>query len=368
MNKLFVFSVILFFFTSTAIFSAALSNRALLVDVDDETGRVFLSTIGGIDEVQGDEKKNLLFYDTPPSSYSVIYVNDDLFIYGDERGKFTRSPVVIGQSVEAVWENELISVRQIVGFIGRKATRIQDGVLITYAMKNKSDQPQKVGLRILFDTYLGEKGPYHFELSDGRKLEYETVIEGIAFPQSWVSKAIKNPAVCVRGVLIGVSVTAPQKIIFANYKTLRENLGDYHMTRRKRFNNLPYSKNDSAVALYYKSRALDPGETAEYKTILGLCGPGEYGEEEEVIEEVNKKEQPAPEEQPEPVKLHLSLIDIELVKNELKRIKIIRGSLSEINAVLKEVNTVLESQGKEISESELLELLQALDKIEQGER
>ena len=101
------FLIILIFLFPSFVSAATIENQYLLIDVDDDTGRIFLSSVGGDLNIEGDEKLNLLFYDRPPSSYTVIYVNDDAIIFGSTRGSFQKRPIAIGKSISAIWENNL---------------------------------------------------------------------------------------------------------------------------------------------------------------------------------------------------------------------------------------------------------------------
>ncbi len=355
--------------------AATVENQYLLVDVDDETGRIFLSSVEGDLNVQGDEKLYLLFYDRPPSSYTVIYVNDDAMIFGSTRGHFQKRPMAIGKSISAIWENNIVRVTLDVEFIQRIDTEREDGALITYRVKNLTDIPQDIGIRILFDTYFGEKRKYHFSIPGTGPVEFELELEREELPSLWVSTDTENPTHCLRGVIQGDVVTSPDKIIFANYKSLRENLFLYRVRGRNSFDNLPYSRDDSAVALFYEPVELGPGETRNFSTILGLCGDGEYGIKEEIVKDdaITESEEYVPK---KPVEAEspsepLEEIDLELIQEELEKIKTIRGSLSEINILIEKINQFLESEDRKIGNEELIQLQSTLseleDKLESGE-
>lgn len=360
MSKVFIFMVIILVFPAL-LSAAALSNKYLLVDVDEETGRLFLSTVEGHENIQGDEKVSLLFFDRPPSSYTVIYINNDAVIYGSRRGSFIRRPTTVGNRIEAVWEDDLISVMQSVEFIKRKKIRIEDGIFINYKIKNKSDYPQEVGLRILFDTRLGERGVYHFELPGDVKLRYETEFVEDNLPDSWLSRDfVKNPEFCLRGVLKEDVVTLPDKVVFANYKSLRENLFYYRVRKKRKFDNLPYSKHDSAVAIYFNPGELGPGEEREYSTILGLSGEEGYGEE---VIEIIEMEEALPEEE-EPPKMPLrDDVDLEFLIQELARIQRIKGSIEDINRLIEALNQILKTENRIIDEEELNQFKKSLDEL-----
>jgi len=356
MNR-FVLVLLLFFFSSGMAYPAALSNRRLLVYVDDETGRPFLSTIEGAPG-KGDEKMNLLFYDEPPASYAVISVNDDLFIFGGERGSFAERPIELGDTISAEWENELIRAVQTIRFVRRKETDEEDGVLFTFSVMNKTAEPAVIGIRQLFDTLLGEHNRFHFTIEGGRNIEFETAFEGEGVPAFWISPDdTDNPTVSLRGVLRGELVTVPSRVVFANYKSLRDNLLDYRIGRRNRFDNLPYSKKDSAVALYYEGGAIAPGEEAVFTTILGLAGDRPYTLEEEEVVVIDKP--PSDEPEPVPPVEELSREDADELDDTLARTRGEMEELEELNRILGIVDDALKDD-KSLEEEELKSLREKL--------
>ncbi len=351
MIRIFVCILLLLVFSSQISLSATLQNRLLLVDIDDGTGRIFLSTLEGHDDITGDEKTNLLFYDNPPTSYTLIYVDDDIFFFGGEGGELTKIPVTIDDSVEAVWQNELVLVRQEVRFVPRMDSGVEDGILITYSVENKSDRKREIGMRQLFDTWLGEQSGSHFVLSNGEKLDLETRLEGVDVPRSWESmRLVEDNPVVIRGVLRGELVSTPEKVVFANYRSLRRHPFDYRVSRKMGFDNLPYSKNDSAVALYYGPVALWPGDAHEFNMILGLRGEGDYGirDDEYTIR---------------PAKARSLMVGGESIAKALERISVLKGSLDRLNEVLDSLNAALQSEEKSLSEDKMIEIRNILDEI-----
>jgi len=371
MSKIFFIVLIIPIFTASPVFPSVLSNSSILVDVDGSSGRVFFSTVNGRDDIEGDENSDLLFYDEPPSSYTIVYVDDELFVFGSVQGEFSLPPTNRNGSVETVWENDLVRVKQVVLFARGKDSGREEGLLVKYRVENKSKTRHSIGLRLLFDTCLGEKGKYHFQLFDGSKIEFETTLEKENLSAGWRSLSEKIPGLCLSGITKGNIVTVPDKINFANYKTLQDN-PEYNWVvpktkQKRRFDNLPFSKSDSAVALYFKPSPVVPGGVLEYKTVLGLCGSEDYTLEvpetivkEEIVKEIEKS---ASDLTQTPVKkAKLSAAELVGIKKELEAIGLVRGSLDDINRILKRINEVLASEGKQIQEDELVDILDTLKK------
>jgi len=349
--------------------AATLSSSSIFVDVDDETARVFLKTVEGTGDRQGDESKNLLFYDRPPSSYSVVFADGDAFIFGGGAGRFAKRPSTVNGIIEAVWENDVVEVSQNIELVRRKGAADTDAILVTYSVKNKRTVSTDTGLQILFDTCLGENGPYHFELSGDRRVMYETVYEGSEVPQYWLSEKKDEGSACLRGVLTGNLVTTPDKLIFANYRALSREFFDYKVRRKKRFDLLPYSRNDSAVALFFRPAALHAGKTREYRAIVGLPGPGEYTREEASMEE-DKAAGPTAFEAEEEISPPVlgEDVDLEKLRNALLSIEGSRKSLEIINNYLKQIARALGDgsvafEEKAFSDEEIMGMKKELEEL-----
>ncbi len=343
MRKVILLTPLLFLIIYSFVYGSTIQNNYLVVSVDDNTGRIFLSTLNGKPDVKGDEKKALLFYDNPPSSYTLIYIDDDIFTFGNEPGKM-KAPVSLGKSIKTFWSYDKIDCTQAVSFVEREKNNVEDGVLISYLFENKDDRSHSVGLRILFDTYLGERGRYHFELSTGKRLNRETIISNNEIPEYWISRD-KRGIVCLRGVLKDNFAIKPTKVVFANYRYLFDNITFNIRLRHVRgFDYLPYSRGDSAVAIYFGPIELKPGKKIKYSTILGLCGNGKY----KISENVVKVIQPVAKKDEKKVQKK----NIYYVEDYKKFIKILnegknlQKDLQKIDKLLETLNKELENRDK----------------------
>ncbi len=366
-----IYVLIVLFLFPPLIQAATIENDSILVYVDEETGRMFLSTLAGKAEIQGDEKVDLLFFDNPPSSYTVIYVNNDAYIFGGQRGTFLKRPLTLGKSILTIWENELVNVELTIRFIGRKDSGVEDGVLISYRVENRTEYSLSVGLRILFDTYLGEKGRCHFTAPDAGEICYESEFQKSEIPSTWMSVGQPgNCASCLRGVLKEGSMIAPDKIVFANYRALRENLGYYRIRKKKTFDYPPYSMNDSAVSLYYNPASLPAGQWRAYSTIIGLCDEGEYAEETvEIEKQEDIVQRPSVQEASPPLKEEkietTDKINLDRIQKELKDIELLMSSRQKINEIIEGLNQILETDDKLLDEEEAIRMKKTLKELEE---
>ena len=318
------------------------SSEYIGVEVDMETGRLHIV------EKQRESPEDLLFFDEPPSSYVAVYTNGDVFIYGDNTGEFIKRPMPVKGGIESIWKNDLLVVTARVELVKRADTGHEDGILVTYTVENRYEYAADVGLEVLFDTCLGEKRLQHFELPGGSTLEYETIFEKENLPEYWYSVDPETSPACLMGVLKGGLVTLPDKLIFANYRALLNERFGYKVSRKKRFNLLPYSRNDSAVALLFEPVSIEPGEMLTFTLLLGLCGPGEY-----VREAVAEGEKPLVRERPpevEPVSPILigPEVDLGRLNSKLLEINISKESVARINEYITRLNGLLGEDAAEL--------------------
>jgi hypothetical protein len=151
-----------------------------------------------------------------------------------------------------------------------------DQVKIVLVLFNISAEDQSVGVRYLFDTYLGEKGGPHFVTNNGIEINKETTINSPASLAYWVSPLERHKGsgkIGMRVLTSGDDVTPADKIVFANWKRLDESLWNYRTEEMRDFNDLPYSVNDSAVCQYYNPKVLKSG--AARKIVIVIANSSE---------------------------------------------------------------------------------------------
>jgi hypothetical protein len=157
----------------------------------------------------------------------------------------------------------------------------------------------------------------------------------------------------------------------------------------RRFHHHPYSRNDSAVALFFGPEILEQGEVACYGTILGLRGEGEYvlrGDRSVYDERTVLGSQPHSGEAPDgihslrsvtPDGIHslrsvtpdgkeerkASREEIDALLRELTFVQSIRGDIETIDELVAELNEALEGKEKSISEERLREIRRLLAEL-----
>jgi hypothetical protein len=93
----------------------------------------------------------------------------------------------------------------------------------------------------------------------------------------WVSPLAGDPDEFGLQVMTsGTGITAPDRVVFANWKRLSDATWAFDTSSARDFNLLPYSVNDSAAAQYYEPRSLPRSGEATITLALGLYSKAGY--------------------------------------------------------------------------------------------
>jgi hypothetical protein len=160
-----------------------------------------------------------------------------------------------------MFDSRFLEVTEVFTFIKTTNSDVANGIKIDIYLKNKTEKQAIFGMRVLFDTYLGEgfgKVPF---VINGQNITKEAVVKGLSDDSYWVSRgnnlsimgSITNPH--------GIFGKNPDFIHFANWEKLNNAnwKAPYHEGRS--FTDNPYSINDSAVCYYYEGVALQPEQS-----------------------------------------------------------------------------------------------------------
>lgn len=218
-----------------------------------------------------------LFYaQDPRTTVLEIRAGNDLYHMGDS-SRFQQKVTKTQTGGEIAWKSDKLYVTETFAFKTSTGASQPDGLLITIKVDNLTSKSLAVGIRYLIDTYLGERNRIEFVTPNEDSMTNETAFTGSQVPTYWVSPENKKLTVGLEAVTRGSGVTVPNRIIFANWKRLYDSQWDYTVDPTRNFNLLPYSINDSAVAMYYNSEELKPGATRTVTMLLGQYSPGGWG-------------------------------------------------------------------------------------------
>jgi len=265
MKKILVIIIILISITFSAAALELQEGRMKLV-LHESSGRI---SVFYQNKLVSEEYTSLLLKQDPRTSGIILLVDNrtqrlgDTFEY-DQTVSETRS------GAEFVWTSKTLNVTESFSFVTSVNSSIADGIKIDITIENISEETLSIGLKYLFDTWLGEKsrGKPHFYTSDEAEISSETVLQGI-LPDYWSSSERFNSEVGLLMMLDNTVVTQPDKVIFANWKRLDESGWTLNTKADRNFNLLPYSINDSAVSHYYEPIRVPEGGKRKITLVLG---------------------------------------------------------------------------------------------------
>jgi hypothetical protein len=165
-------------------------------------------------------------------------------------------------------------VTETFAFIGTPGASEASGVRVDLEVKNVSTRDVTVGVRYLFDTWLGEASSVHFRTDTVAGLSREMTVTGADRAAYWVSPLADDPeGFGFECMLSGEGVTVPDRVVFANWKRLSDAPWSYTTSSARTFSQAPYSLNDSAVGQYYDARPVPRGESMTITLALGRASP-----------------------------------------------------------------------------------------------
>jgi hypothetical protein len=189
----------------------------------------------------------------PRTSVMSMIVEDRLYKLG-ESSAFRETLQKTQEGARFSWVSDDLKVTEDFIFVPR-------GVAIRISLNNQSNRELLIGMRLCFDTYLGEKSSSHFSTSRHPEVSRELEIPGDTMVSYWKSASRdKGTSYSLYSHTSGDSVTVPDRIIFANWKRISDTTWNFVSSPTRNFTLVPYSINDSAVCQYYSPRRIQSGK------------------------------------------------------------------------------------------------------------
>jgi hypothetical protein len=267
--------ITLFFgsFCAISLWSLDVSQGRMKVGLNEGTGRFTLSYMT---DLKNAVYKPLLVSNDPRTSVVCIAIGNKVYRLG-ESIEFRTATERTEKGARFVWTSSLLAVTEEFSFVTSQGSSVADGVRIDLKVKNVSEQDLNVGVRVIFDTYLGEASYVHFKTDKTAEIARELTITKAEKTGYWASPLVGDPdefgLICP---LNASDVTVPDRVVFANWKRLTDASWGYETVASRNFNLMPYSVNDSAVSHYYDARAVAKGSEWQISTILGKYASSGY--------------------------------------------------------------------------------------------
>jgi len=258
-----IFTILIIFFTFT-LHSLDLTEGRIKITLHEDSGSFSVSYL---EDINSGKYTPLLFEKDPETSLLSIIVDDKTFKMGNT-SVFSKDILSTPAGGKIVWESAILKVTEDFSFVTSESSSLSDGFKLTITVENRSDKTNMIGLNYLFDTYLGEKSDNHFILDNGTSVSSENILI-TNFPNSWISPTENDEFLGLQGMIRGPGITVPNKIIFANWKRLKDNLWNFQAKKNRNFNLVPYSINDSAVSVIYDPIKVKGESSREVVLVMG---------------------------------------------------------------------------------------------------
>lgn len=252
-------------------FGLDLKEGRIRLVINERSGRFALYYLA---DVAKNQYVPLLYDQETRTTYATLMVDDKPYKLGDAsefRVSVSQEP---GGGARIEYRSSFCVVKQSFAFVASPGSAMQDGVTIGFSMENVSQKDATVGLRFLMDTWLGEKASAHFWAKSMGPVSGESVLAGDS-GDTWIrSVETVSGTEANLQVQLTAPATRPDRLVAANWKRLNDAAWSFDASSSRNFTLLPYSINDSAVALYYEPLTIRPGSTREIVVILSQANDG----------------------------------------------------------------------------------------------
>jgi hypothetical protein len=248
-----------------------------------ETRRFGIALTKEQDPYNKEDRKKLTYAKDGRSNNTCVRINGAEYLFGDAPpGRWVQR--FVDQSKlrdhrrewKSVMEypNDQVRVTQLVSIVPGGQSRLLDTVLVRYIVENYGTAQQKVGLRVLLDTYIGAEDGVPF-LIPGQTERVDTMkIIGAKdmpdFIEALESYSLKNPGTVAQlGLRIAGSEDL-QKLVICRHPELKFGLNAKWEWEYTPMNQPRGQKPDSCVVLYWAEEMMPAGATRVMAFTYGL--------------------------------------------------------------------------------------------------
>jgi hypothetical protein len=235
----------------------------------ESTGRVSIYKL--IDVARG-KYEPLVFDQDPRTSVVTLSADGRQIKLGDSSEyRFQVSRTDGGIRIE--FRSASCVVRESYDFAKSANQALADGVRVSFELENVSERESMLGLRVLIDTWLGEKSGTHFRTAKLPRIGAETTLSPSG-DEKWVASPGERANFMVQ--FAGDGIEGPGKVLLSNWKRLADSPWGYDANPQRNFTLVPYSINDSAIALYWEPSAVSRGGTRRISFFMGSLNEEGY--------------------------------------------------------------------------------------------
>jgi len=233
-------------------------------------------TVLGDPDNPNDDSKNILFGHPNPSSSALTLRVDggDQWNYnGLSLGLMTQSPTTSDLTATTVWEISGIRLTQVLSIVDVGTGR-EDTILFLYTLENIDDVAHSAGIRLFWDTWLGNSDGSPFRVPGFGDVTTEQEFLGADVPQFFTGlDNLSAPTAQTQGTLQGGSAVRPDRIVFGRWPYMTQSLWEYTITPGAGI------LSDSAIHFYWNPAQLEPGQSRTVATYYGISALTQQGNE-----------------------------------------------------------------------------------------
>jgi hypothetical protein len=290
-HLIFLSLIVCIFINTPAIFSDNLSIEnefiKIVVNNSDSKGRFSLETTLGNPDQPFDNFQDLIYGKPIPwTSYTTFLIDDTPYIFGNEGKKLKRRSSFnfnyLPLTENYVSSNKIISktklthfeIEQHLTYYKNPNTNLKDSILISYKITNSDSKAHSIGTRILLDTKLGTNDGAPLRLGN-KAITNEIKLDKSKLYQYWQAfDSLVSPNIIAQGLLsdINKALTIPDYIHLANWGSLVDKPWNATYKKGRSFIRVGEKQKDTALALEFLPKSIEPGKTYTINTVYGLGG------------------------------------------------------------------------------------------------
>ncbi len=253
-------------------------NRGMMRLVVDESGHFSLYSTS---DVAHPLYVPLFWAVDPTTTIVTVKIGNQTIVLGKDK-TFEPHLKSLPNGVQITWVSPQIQLIETWEFVVSSHSPLVDGVKWSFQFE-KNALSQEVGLRIILDTYLGEKKDAFFDPA-GKPLDSETAWQ--TPPSFLISRSPLRSDLGLLVMLSDPSLPVPDQTVIANWQRLANTSWTYTPENGRDFNLLPYSYHDSALALWYNPQLLLPGSSRNISLVMGSVTAGTFKDAKQVSGEL----------------------------------------------------------------------------------
>jgi len=258
----------------------SIKNNVVEIIVNKGDGRFAVKTVQGSPKRPEDDNAALLFNQgIPETTFTTFRIDGKDYIYGNTYsgiltdGGMVSPPKVEGMLNTSSWRIGDITVTQKLELTDNVTSSDIGNVKISYTVTNNGTKSSMIGTRILLDMILGDNDGCSISLDGNTNISYEAKVEGSNIPMYWrCTDSVDNPKIVSYGFLKGWGNKEPDSMIIAHWSSLSSTKWDYEINPQRNIGSSlnDFKTADSAAALYWEPRELEPGKILHFETYYGL--------------------------------------------------------------------------------------------------